>query len=237
MRKAIRKFFLRPTWNEVACAIRTRKPHVLLTSFRPLKRLLVSSTGSVSLSYTDVDMLKILGFHVKEVRDIKDYMDEFMEETLLYHPKSPYHYPMLYALVKLIKAETVVETGVGVGYSTYAFLKALGSKGRLYSIDVKADVGQAVPDFLKRNWNLCIGDSVIVLPRLLKSLRKIDAFFHDSVHTCVHQLLEYSLAWKYLRKGGLLLSDDVNTGAISIFSRFVGSRALIFGNRLGILMK
>ncbi|MDW8044478.1 MAG: class I SAM-dependent methyltransferase, partial [Nitrososphaerota archaeon] len=123
-----------------------------------------------------------------------------------------------------------------MGCSTYTFLLSLDIKGRLYSIDVKKDVGQMVPSHLREKWRLFVGDSLVILPKLLDSLGEIDIFFHDSVHTEVHQLLEYSIAWKHLRSGGLLISDDV-TEALPIFSRIVKSKATVFGNRLGVMRK
>ena len=47
------------------------------------------------------------------------------------------HFQLLYFLTRLVQPEVIVETGVGAGYSTQAFLSAIhrNGKGRLYSSD------------------------------------------------------------------------------------------------------
>ena len=37
----------------------------------------------------------------------------------------------------------------------------------------------------------------------------VDLFFHDSLHTTRHMLFEFRVAWRHLRRGGVLVSDDV----------------------------
>ena len=128
-------------------------------------------------------------------------------------PHGGLHYASLSALARLIGAKVVVETGVEKGFSTMVFLEATAPDGMVHSVDISPEVGDAIPEELKDRWKLHVGDSVLVLPALLKRLGKIDLFFHDSLHTRLHQLLEYEIAWRHLRRGGLLVSDDVGTGA------------------------
>lgn len=111
----------------------------------------------------------------------------------------------------------IVETGVASGISSTYILQALedNGKGMLYSIDINSHilgdtkpVGWIVPEKLRRRWRLIIGDSNEKLPLLLDELTTIDIFVHDSLHTYEHMLWEYRTAWPYIKKGGLLLSDD-----------------------------
>jgi hypothetical protein len=56
----------------------------------------------------------------------------------------------------------------------------------------------------------------------------LDLFYHDSLHTFEHMLWEYQTAWRFLRDGGILLSDDIFWNrAFRIFAREVKSQSLI----------
>lgn len=130
-------------------------------------------------------------------------------------------YPIAwYVLIRKYSIERIVETGVSMGWSSFMILEALNrqKKGSLYSIDLNdsemvkenGGVGYLVPSNYKTRWNLIIGDSKQHLEKLLNSLNQIDMFIHDSEHSDEHMFFEYNVAWKYLRKGGILCSDDIN---------------------------
>ena len=136
----------------------------------------------------------------------------------------------LYIAVRLLKPQAVLETGVFDGLSSAAILLGLhkNEEGHLTSIDLPAyatiehstnfmpdttlpagcEPGWVVPDWLRHRYTVHLGDSRQVLPRVLRELRSIDIFFHDSLHTFDHMYFEYSSAWPLLKEGGLLLSDD-----------------------------
>lgn len=137
----------------------------------------------------------------------------------------------LYLIVRKTKPEIVLETGVAAGESTGYILKAmsLNKKGHLYSIDLPFQwyvygdnklhldslpagklPGYVIPEDLKNRWSLKIGDTYKVLPNLVKSLKKLDIFIHDSEHTYKTMTYEYKTAWSSIKKGGLLISDDVH---------------------------
>jgi len=114
-----------------------------------------------------------------------------------------------------------------VGLCTAFMLKALEKTGGcLYSVDLpnveyetddgkthrdvlpsKSKIGHGVPERLKANWELGLGDSREKLPKLLQSIGKIDIFHHDSMHTYDLMTFEYETVWPYLRHDGLLLSQ------------------------------
>jgi predicted O-methyltransferase YrrM len=48
---------------------------------------------------------------------------------------------------------------------------------------------------------------------LLDELGEIDFFIHDSEHSYECMTFEYQQAWKYLKPGGLLVSDDISWNA------------------------
>jgi predicted O-methyltransferase YrrM len=141
---------------------------------------------------------------------------------------------VLYCIVRHIKPEIVVETGVGAGLSTGFMLKALETNGagRLFSIDLPnhelvlsregripiaiailpegKKPGFLVPQSLRQRWVIRTGKTQNLLPQLLRELARVDIFFHDSEHTFENMLFEYDASWPYIREGGLLLSDNVN---------------------------
>jgi predicted O-methyltransferase YrrM len=67
------------------------------------------------------------------------------------------------------------------------------------------------PDGLsERSWKLILGDARRESPKLLASLRQIDVIFHDSLATYECMMFEFIIAYKHLRFGGLLISDNVD---------------------------
>jgi predicted O-methyltransferase YrrM len=118
----------------------------------------------------------------------------------------------------------VVETGPFNGAASAFLLQALhdNGAGRLLSFDLPdaADAlnvplpaghkpGWLVPDRLRDRFELVLGDTRKTLRPRLAAEPSIDLFFHDSLHTVRQMLFEYRSAWRRLRSGGLLVSDDV----------------------------
>jgi predicted O-methyltransferase YrrM len=131
---------------------------------------------------------------------------------------------VLYALVRISKPKIAVETGVGAGVSSAIILRAmkLNGQGRLYSIDAglrsfdginlppNKPIGFIIPeDLKKKRWKLIEGYSREHLGPLLKELNSIDLFFHDSEHSYENMVYEYKAAWEYLKRGGYLVSDNI----------------------------
>lgn len=141
-----------------------------------------------------------------------------------------YHTQYLYLVARLLPNSVFVETGVHYGASSAFILKGLEKhQGCLYSIDLpnveyvtetgkvhldslseKETPGFAVPFSLRSNWDLRMGDTRHVLPKLLNEIGSIDVFHHDSEHTYDLMTFEYETVLPYLRSGGLLLSDDAD---------------------------
>lgn len=118
----------------------------------------------------------------------------------------------LYLIARVLKPRIVIETGVSAGRSSAFILQALCDNGRgaLFSIDPNQNSGYAVTHELRRRWRFMIGTSDKILPDLVENLEQIDVFIHDSLHTYENMMLEYQVAWPYIRDGGVLLSDDVD---------------------------
>ncbi len=169
--------------------------------------------------------------------------------------------PILYLLCRIYKPKIVVETGVASGFSSMFILKALedNKQGNLYSIDLPLrlwkkdkpygklakmnlpqdkEVGWVIPTFLRHRWKLIVGNSLDKLKPLLSKLDNIDMFFHDSEHSYETMSAEYNIVWPHIRKGSLLISDDVDRNTAFIdFSKKYNLNKVILSNRLGILSK
>lgn len=144
----------------------------------------------------------------------------------------------LYISLRAKKPETVIETGVAHGYSSWVILNALhkNEKGTLYSIDLAGNdtnslynlpgekIGHVVPFELRERWQLLLGDVADLLPELMEKLGKIDVFFHDSDHSYRNMKFEFELAYAHLKDDGLLLSDDIYKNAA--FEEFVEANNL-----------
>ena len=151
---------------------------------------------------------------------------------------------VIYALVRALNPEYVIETGIAAGVST-AFLGAAlidNAKGTLFSIELppgdvrnirQADgalfdwprktVGWAIPTSIyskiASRHTVILEDVRTALPRLLGQLPFVDLFIHDDLHTPNHMLWEYELVWRKIRPGGILASDDVNEGWVDFCQR------------------
>lgn len=159
-------------------------------------------------------------FNLQNPKCLKNLEDKFSHKAQL-----------LYFLIRKIKPKIVIETGVAAGESTGYILQAIQDNkvGKLYSIDLPFQwyiygsnklhldslpagkmPGYLVPEKLKKNWQLCLGNTQKELPKLLRKLGKIDIFLHDSEHSYKSMMFEYNQSWPYIKKGGYLLSDDIS---------------------------
>lgn len=126
---------------------------------------------------------------------------------------------MVWALVRHLRPERVVETGVGRGITTAVILEGLerNGAGRLWSIDLPplleqdlaGETGAAVPSDARGRWTLLRGSSRRLLPGLMAGLGEIDVFVHDSMHTARNVRFELDRAWPRLREGGAAVVDDI----------------------------
>ena len=123
-----------------------------------------------------------------------------------------------YAIVRALRPEVIVETGVANGVSSAHTLLALDKNGTgvLHSIEIGdseylpagCETGWVVPEWLRGRWKVHLGDSRKVLPALLRELQSVDMFIHDSLHTYEHMQFEFEQAFPFVRVNGLVLADD-----------------------------
>lgn len=131
----------------------------------------------------------------------------------------------LYFIIRCAKPEVMIETGVAHGVSSWTILNAIhkNGKGKLYSIDLpnldlksynpqnlSQQSGWAVPDTLRQHWELQLGSSQELLPKLAARLGKIEVFFHDSDHSYENMMFEFNTVFPFLNPNALIISDDVH---------------------------
>lgn len=140
--------------------------------------------------------------------------------------------PLLYVLVRALRSQRIVETGISSGYSARLILEAMEKNGGGHLDSIGIDVfgiskapgtaaglegrhiGWLVPERLKNRWALHVGKSDDLLPGLLPPGRRdLDLFLHDSLHQYPTMHREYSTAWPSLAPGGVLASHDVHANA------------------------
>jgi predicted O-methyltransferase YrrM len=148
---------------------------------------------------------------------------------------------VLYTICRILRPDTVVETGVASGVSSSYILCALeqNKHGALHSIDLSWRNGQSgwiIPGYLRHRWQLISGRSSDTLSPLLEELGAVDVFLHDSEHSYKNMLWEYHTAWAYLGTGGLLLSHNIDSNdAFSDFCRSVKYEGYILSNLGGVV--
>jgi hypothetical protein len=160
--------------NEIAYASRTRR----------LSRVLGVDSKTVERLFA-------------ESMEVLEYCKERLEQhsTVLPGLLNPNYAPVLYAAIRVLKPNVMVETGVGSGVSSMFYLSAMerNKMGTLHSIDLPLEnegllpiekrTGWLVPERPRENWELILGNAKRELPALLKRLGSVDVFYHDSDHS------------------------------------------------------
>jgi predicted O-methyltransferase YrrM len=170
----------------------------------------------------------------------------------------------LYAILRKLRPQVAVETGVCNGVSTAFLLLALDANaaGNLHSLDLPEIAGEdyepgtfwdgkggavipagkepgwMIPAHLRSRWHLTLGRSQDELPGLLDGLGKIDFFLHDSEHSEACMRFEFETAWAALRADGVLAADDVN--ANTAFADFAAARnrePIEIGPKLALIVR
>lgn len=152
---------------------------------------------------------------------------------------SPEQISFMQILLKLIRAEQVIEVGTLAGYSAIGMARALPASGRVRTIelmDKHADFAEAwvAKSDVAGRVEVHRGKGVDVLPRFEDN--SADAAFLDADKSSYPQYLEHSL--RIVRPGGLILVDnafafgqlldpnptDREVGAVRAFNDFMAKQ-------------
>jgi len=136
-----------------------------------------------------------------------------------------------YALVRLLKPEVVVETGVDKGLGAAVLCAALkrnaeeGHRGKYLGTDIVPTAGWLLKAPYKEFGEILYGDSIESLTRLQD---RIDIFINDSDHSADYEAQEYETILPKMAPGGLILADNAHvTSKLAEFSRD-HARAFLF---------
>jgi len=146
---------------------------------------------------------------------------------------------LLNFLVRKLKPNIVVETGVGAGWSSLFILDGLkkNNYGKLYSSDFPyfryknpdKFVGYLVDDDeLKKYWQLSIEGDSIALPKILSSIKDqcIDLFHYDSDKSYSGRSYAIDLLQKKFTQNTVIIIDDIQDNLH--FRDFVKENSLEF---------
>jgi hypothetical protein len=116
-----------------------------------------------------------------------------------------------YAIVRALRPDVVVETGVHDGLGSALLLQALerNGHGRLLGFDIDPASGWLVPHNLRDRYALVLGDLRETLPHTLAGHR-VGVFVHDSLHTYEHERFELELALGSAADRIALVSDNAH---------------------------
>ncbi len=164
----------------------------------------------------------------------------------------PANVDVLYQVTKALQPRVVVETGVANGWSTTALLLAMNDVpgSRLISVDMpyakmenEQWVGCAVPSALRSSWTLIRLPDRDALPKIVREYPSIDLLHYDSDKSYDGRMFAYEMMWPRIRRGGLLMSDDVEDNlAFRDFARRIGVKPFVLAkakqnNYAGVLLK
>ena len=150
----------------------------------------------------------------------------------------------LFALVRLSRPQSLVESGVASGVSSTFLLLGIkaNSAGILHSIDFPIfrkggrgneswaipqgmSSGWAVPTKLRSRWDLRQGRSEDLLKPLLKEIGTLDLYCHDSPVDVMHFEFEMESIRKHLKTGSLVVADNTDRKVFDEAARSVGAEA------------
>ena len=148
---------------------------------------------------------------------------------------------LLYVLSKATQANRILELGSGFGYSAYWFAKSLGKEGRIFCTEENPDNADHARVYFQRGKisnkvEFLVGDAL----KLIDTVEgQFDIIFNDIDKHQYPKAFRKSLP--RLRKGGLLISDnvlwsgkvldhkpDADTAGILTYNRLVYSSKELF---------
>jgi hypothetical protein len=140
-----------------------------------------------------------------------------------------------YAVVRAIKPNLVVETGVHQGVGACVLTSALlrnfaeGSSGTYIGTDISKNAGNLLSGKYKSMGEIMFGDSIESLNKLTD---KIDVFINDSDHSAEYEAAEYETVTRLLSDNCVLIGDNSHvTTKLSDYSRKHGRDFLFFSEK------
>ena len=140
-----------------------------------------------------------------------------------------------YAVVRALKPNLVVETGVDQGVGAWVLTSALlrnhaeGSSGTYIGTDISQNAGNLLSGKYKSMGKIMFGDSIESLNKLTD---KIGVFINDSDHSAEYEAAEYETVTRLLSDNCVLIGDNSHvTTKLSEYSRKHGRDFLFFSEK------
>jgi predicted O-methyltransferase YrrM len=126
---------------------------------------------------------------------------------------------LLYFLVRYLRPQSVVETGVAAGFSSAAILEALESNGSgtLRSSDFpyfripepEQYIGWVVPDRLRHSWDLRTKGDRVNLPAIAREIDRVDLLHYDSDKSLEGRRFAINILNPLFHSQTVIVIDDV----------------------------
>jgi predicted O-methyltransferase YrrM len=140
-----------------------------------------------------------------------------------------------YALVRALKPQVVVETGVDKGLGSCLLVSALqrnaaeGQPGKLIGIDINPKAGYLVQHPYDQPCQMVYADSLATLAGLKES---VDVFIHDSDHSPEFETKEYESVTSKLSPRAVVVSDNAaHTDRLLRWARENGREFIYFAEQ------
>jgi predicted O-methyltransferase YrrM len=179
-----------------------------------------------------------------EVGQVRTWMQELEDDTQLAQhltkrlasgprrgisPTEPHWARRLgwYALVRATQPDHVIETGTHLGLGSCAIAAALlrNGHGRLTTVDVDPEAGYLIGAPWANVIDRRTGSSIEVLA----SVKDVDMFLHDSLHTYDYETQELAAVGPNLCEDAVVLSDNAHdSAALSDWAERTGRHYLFF---------
>ena len=140
-----------------------------------------------------------------------------------------------YIIARIIKPQTIIETGVDKGMGAVILSEALiknekeGFKGKYYGTDINPEAGYLFDDIYRKKGKIIYGDSIESLKKIDEP---IDLFINDSDHSAKYEADEYKTIINKLSKNSVILGDNSHsTDELLKFSIEHGRNFVFFRER------
>ena len=122
---------------------------------------------------------------------------------------------VLNSIIRIMRCENCLELGTAYGMSALFILEALDSigSGHLTTIEGLDLQFSLASKMLNTNYgdrvSCNLGMTQEILPKLVKSIGKIDFMFHDAAHTEEHYVRDFTNVLPVLLPGSVIVFDDI----------------------------
>ena len=127
---------------------------------------------------------------------------------------------ILNTIIRIMRCENCLELGTAYGMSALFILEALTSIGKtghlttIEGLDLQFSLASKMLNTRYEDRVSChLGMTQEILPKLVKSIDKIDFMFHDAAHTKEHYIRDFTNVLPVLLPGSIIVFDDIRWNA------------------------